>query len=81
MHHDVTSADAPSAEALFATRIAGEVARELYASGLQVRFALIPDRERVSALLCDCDGVVVSRLTPARVLEIATGEPVPGGTR
>jgi hypothetical protein len=27
------------------------------------------------------DGVVLSRLTPARALEIATGEPIPGGRR
>lgn len=92
MHHDVSpssrtgarpaqSPGAPSPEALFATRVAGEVARQLFEAGQEVRFALVPDRERVCALLCDDDGLVLSRLTPSRVLEIATGEPLPGGTR
>jgi hypothetical protein len=73
-------ADAPSAEALLATRVAGEVARQLYAAGHELRFSLIPDRERVIALLCDVDGFVLSRLTPSRVLEIATGLPARGGS-
>ena len=92
MHHDVLpssrtgappaeSAGAPSPEALFATRVAGEVARRLFEAGQEVRFTLVPDRERVCALLCDDDGMVLSRLSPSRVLEIATGEPVPGGRR
>ncbi len=92
MHHDVSPspragthpaqpAGAPTTEALFATRVAGEVARQLFEAGREVRFALVPDRERVCALLCDDDGLVLSRLTPSRVLEIATGEPVPGGRR
>ncbi|HUR86067.1 MAG TPA: hypothetical protein VMY78_12035 [Solirubrobacteraceae bacterium] len=93
MHHDVSPtprtgtqpaeepAGAPTPEALFATRVAGQVARQLFEAGQEVRFALVPDRERVWALLCDDDGLVLSRLTPSRVLEIATGEPVPGGRR
>jgi|GEM_PF-1575533 len=94
MHHDVPSsrslgsppramnpADAPSAEALFATRVAGEVARQLFEAGQEVRFVLVPDPDRVCALLCDDDGRVLSRLTPSRVLEIAAGEPMPGGRR
>jgi hypothetical protein len=71
-------ADAPSAEALLATRVAGEVARQLYETGHELRFSLIPDRQRVIALLCDADGLVLSQLTPSRVLEIATGQPVGG---
>jgi hypothetical protein len=90
MHHDVASSrpngegreaepvEAPCQEALFATLVAGEVARQLYEAGQQVRFSLVPDRDRVIALLCDADGVVLSRLTPSRVLEIATGEPLLG---
>jgi hypothetical protein len=73
-------ADAPSAEALFAIRVAGEVARQLYESGHELRFSLVPDRGRVAALLCDSDGLVLSRLTPSRVLDIATGQPVHGGS-
>ncbi len=71
-------ADAPSLEALLAIRVAGEVARELYESGCELRFSLVPDRERVSALLCDADGIVLSRLSPARVLELACGAPGQG---
>jgi hypothetical protein len=74
-------AGAPSAEALFATRVAGEVARQLFESGHELRFALAPDPERVRALLCDVDGLVLSRLTASRVLEIATGELLPEGGR
>ena len=83
MYNDVSTstADAPTPEALFATRIAGEVARQLYEDGQELRFCLVPDRERVHALLCDVDGLVLSRLSPSRVLEIATGEPVRGGWR
>jgi hypothetical protein len=82
MFHDVSSldADAPSPEALLAIRVAGEVARRLYESGQELRFSLVPDPERVSALLCDSDGLVLSRLTPLRVLEIAGGRPVHGGS-
>jgi hypothetical protein len=81
MLYDVSSidADAPSPEALFAIRVAGEVARRLYESGHELRFCLVPDPERVSALLCDSDGLVLSRLTPTRVLEIAGGRPAYGG--
>jgi hypothetical protein len=35
----------------------------------------------VSALLCDVDGLVLSRLSPSRVLEIATGASLGGGRR
>ena len=77
MCHEVPSldADAPTPEALLAIRVAGEVARQLYESGQELRFSITPDRGRVRALLCDSDGMVLSRLTPSRVLDIATGEP------
>ena len=75
------TAGAPEAEALRATTIASAVVRELYETGREIRFAFVPTRERVTVLLCDMDGVVLSRLTPARALEIATGEPIPGGRR
>jgi hypothetical protein len=83
MFHDVSSidADAPTPEALFAIRVAGEVARQLYESGRELRFSLVPDPERVCALLCDSDGLVLSRLTPTGVLEIAGGRPAHGGNR
>jgi hypothetical protein len=74
-------AGAPSSEAIFATRVAGEVARQLLASGQELRFSLAPDPERVSALLCDADGLVLSQLSPSSVLEIATGASLGGGRR
>jgi hypothetical protein len=77
----IESAGAPEPEALNATAIAAAVVRELYETGREVRFAFVPTRDRVTVLLCDMDGAVLSRLTPARALEIATGEPVPGGRR
>ena len=77
----IETAGAPEPEALRATEIASAVVRELYETGREVRFAFVPTRERVTVLLCDMDGAVLSRLTPARALEIATGEPVPGTRR
>lgn len=77
----IETAGAPEPEALRATTIASAVVRELHETGREVRFAFVPTRERVTVLLCDMDGVVLSRLTPARALEIATGEPIPGGRR
>jgi hypothetical protein len=72
--------DAPSGEALRATRVAAQVARELYENGNELRFSVVPDRRRVIALLCDSDGFVLSRVSPSRVLEIAAGAPL-GGSR
>lgn len=77
----IETAGAPAPEALRATEIAAAVVRELYESGREVRFAFVPTRKRVAVLLCDMDGGVLSRLTPARALEIATGEPIPGARR
>ncbi|MEA2219082.1 MAG: hypothetical protein QOJ35_1708 [Solirubrobacteraceae bacterium] len=77
----IETAGAPEPEALRATEIASAVVRELFETGREVRFNFVPTRERVTVLLCDMDGAVLSRLTPARALEIATGEPVPGGRR
>ena len=77
----IESAGAPAPEALRATDVAAAVVRELYESGREVRFAFVPTRKRVSVLLCDMDGCVLSSLTPARALEIATGEPLPGTRR
>lgn len=74
-------AGAPSAEAIFAMRVAGEVARQMHASGRELRFAVAPSAARVEVLLCDVDGIVLSRLTPSRALEIATGAPLVGGRR
>lgn len=72
-------AGTPSAEAILAMRVAGEVARQLHESGRELRFALAPSPGRVEVLLCDVDGIVLSRLSPARALEIAAGSPVVGG--
>jgi hypothetical protein len=77
----IDTAAAPAPEALAATAIAAAVVRDLHESGREVRFALVPTSARVTVLLCDMDGAVLSRLSPARALEIATGEPVPGARR
>ncbi len=77
----IDSAGAPAPEALSGAAIAAAVARELYECGREVRFALVPARGRVTVLLCDLDGAVMSHLTPAGALEIATGGPVPGVRR
>ena len=81
LHSVVESAGEPAPEALQATAIASAVVRELADTGREVRFAFVESRQRVTVLLCDMNGVVLSRLTPSRALEIATGEPVPGGRR
>lgn len=62
----IESAGAPAPEALRATAVAASVVRELHESGREVRFAFVPTRKRVAVLLCDMDGGVLSRLTPAR---------------
>lgn len=66
-------AGTPSAEALFAVRVAGEIARQLHEAGRELRFSLAPSPARVEALLCDIDGIVLSHLTASHVLEIASG--------
>jgi hypothetical protein len=74
-------AGVPSAEALRAMRVAARVARELHESGRELRFTLGPSALRVEVLLCDIDGMVLSRMTPARALDIAAGSPVVRGIR
>lgn len=69
----IDTAGAPPPDALRATAIAAEVVRELLDAGREVRFVLVPTRERVAVTLCDTDGGVVSRLSPARLLEISAG--------
>jgi hypothetical protein len=53
----------------------------MLATGQELRFSLAPDPHRVSALLCDADGLVLSQLSPSRVLEIATGASLGGARR
>lgn len=74
-------AGTPSAEALFAMRVAGEVARQLHEAGRELRFSLAPSPARVEVLLCEIDGIVLSRLSPSHALDIVTGGPVFGGAR
>ncbi len=71
----------PSAEALFAMRVAGEVARQLHEAGRELHFSLTSSAARVEVLLCDVDGIVLSRLSPSRALEIATASRFVGGPR
>ena len=72
----ITTAGEPEDEALLASAIAAAIAHELHEAGRQVRFALVPTRERVIISLCDADGTVLSLLTPAGALAIAAGEPL-----
>jgi len=74
-------AGTPSAEALFAMRVAGEVARQLHEAGRELRFSLAPSPARVEVLLCEIDGIVLKRLTPSHALEIVTGAPMFGVAR
>jgi len=69
----IDTAGAPPPDALRATAIAAAVARELLEAGREVRFVVVPTHDRVAVSLCDVDGAVLARLSPARVLEIATG--------
>jgi hypothetical protein len=69
----IDTAGAPPPAALDAMAIAAEVVRELLEAGREVRFAVVPTHERVAVSLCDADGAVMSRLSPARVLDIAAG--------
>jgi hypothetical protein len=71
----------PPTEAMLALRVAGEVARQLHEAGRELRFSLAPSAARVEVLLCDVDGITLSRLSPSRALEIAMGAPVPGFAR
>ena len=75
------SAGSPPAEALFAMRVAGGIARRLHKSGRDLRFSMSPSPRRVEVLLCDFDGVVLSQMTASRALEIAAGSPVARGLR
>jgi hypothetical protein len=69
----IDTAGAPPPDALRATAIAAAIARELQDAGHEVRFVVVPTPERIAVSLCDADGAVLSRLSPARVLEIAAG--------
>ena len=80
-HSCAEPAGAPCAEAISAMRVAGEVARQLYESGRELRFTISPSPAGVEVLLCDVDGIVLSRMTPSRALEIASGSPVVADTR
>jgi hypothetical protein len=74
----IESVAALEPEALGATLVAAAVVRDLHESGREVRFALVPTSARVTVLLCDTNGAVLSRLSPARALEIAAGGSVLG---
>jgi hypothetical protein len=69
----IDTAGAPPPDALRATAIAAAIARELEDAGRELRFVVVPTHDRVAVSLCDADGAVLSRLSPARVLEIAAG--------
>lgn len=69
----IDTVGAPPPDALHATQVAADVARDLLDAGREVRFVVVPTRDRVAVSLCDDDGAILSRLSPARVLEIAAG--------
>ncbi|HEV7772031.1 MAG TPA: hypothetical protein VGO48_01945 [Conexibacter sp.] len=77
----VSSGDVPASpppEVLEAMDAAGRVARELHATGRELRF--VPPEEgaggRVRVEVCDLDGNVLRTIPPSELLDIATGAPL-----
>ena len=65
---------APPPEVLEAMDAAGRVARELHASGRELRFTP-PEGPvgRVRVEVCDLDGNVLREIPPSELLDVATG--------
>jgi uncharacterized FlaG/YvyC family protein len=69
--------DGPPPEVLEAMDAAGRVARELHASGRELRFT--PPEEPVGRVLVevgDLDGNVLRTIPPSEALDVATGSPL-----
>ena len=68
----------PPPEVLEAMDAAGRVARELHASGRELRF--VPPQEgaggRVRVEVCDLDGNVLRTIPPSELLDVVTGGPL-----
>lgn len=78
---EVSSADVPASpppEVLEAMDAAGRVARELHATGRELRF--VPPHEgaggRVRVEVRDLDGNVLREIPPSELLDVATGAPL-----
>ncbi len=69
--------DAPPPEVLEAMDAAGRVARELHATGRELRFTPPEDPVgRVLVEVCDLDGNVLRTIPPSEALDAATGTPL-----
>lgn len=68
----------PPAEVLDAMDAAGRVARELHASGRELRFVPPADSGdgRVRVEVRDLDGNVLRTIPPSELLDVATGAPL-----
>lgn len=70
--------DSPPPEVLEAMDAAGRVARELHATGRELRF--VPPSEggegRVRVEVRDLDGNVLRTIPPSELLDVATGTPL-----
>jgi hypothetical protein len=72
--------DGPPPEVLAAMDAAGRVARELHATGRELRF--VPPQEdadppaRVRVEVRDLDGNVLREIPPSELLDVATGAPL-----
>lgn len=70
--------DSPPPEVLEAMDAAGRVARELHATGRELRFT--PPAEgavgHVRVDVCDLDGNVLRTIPPSELLDVATGAPL-----
>lgn len=70
--------EAPPAEVLDAMDAAGRVARELHATGRELRF--VPPHDgaggRVRVEVRDLDGNVLREIPPSELLDVATGSPL-----
>jgi flagellar protein FlaG len=69
--------EGPPPEVLEAMDAAGRVARELHATGRELRFTPPEDPVgRVLVEVCDLDGNVLRTIPPSEALDVATGTPL-----
>lgn len=70
--------EGPPPEVLEAIDAAGRVARELHATGRELRFTPPPEGAdgHVRVEVCDLDGNVLRTIPPSELLDVATGSPL-----